>query len=150
VRHRALGLSLVLLLTGVVPNIAAQEADVRSAVNATLDAWSTGQYAAFVDNYHPDARGFFLDGGPLMEGFSVAALEAAADAGFMAEVKVRDLDVQVHGIAAASVAYLVGALTLPGGLVLRGTWRYSETRVLTEGSWKVVQFHISKEEGGQP
>jgi ketosteroid isomerase-like protein len=148
VRHRALGLSLVLLVVGAVPNISAQQAEVESAVHATLGAWSSGQYADFVENYHPDARGFFLDGGPLMAGgFNVAVLEAAANAGFAADVRVEDLDVQVHGETAISVAYLVGSLTLPGGLVMQGTWRYSETRLSTAAGWKVIQFHVSQLEG---
>lgn len=147
-RHRVVGLSLVLLLVGAVPNVSAQEAEVEGAVNATLAAWSSGDYQAFVDQYHPDARGFFLDGGPLLAGgFDVQVLQAAADAGFAASVEVRDLDVQVHGSSSVAVAYLVGSLTLPGGFVMEGTWRYSETRVSTAQGWKVIQFHVSQQEG---
>ena len=47
-RHRALGLGLVLLVFGAVPNISAQEAEVEAAVHATLGAWSAGEYADFV------------------------------------------------------------------------------------------------------
>jgi ketosteroid isomerase-like protein len=148
VRHRALGLGLVLLVFGAVPNISAQEAEVEAAVHATLGAWSAGEYADFVAQYQADARGFFLDGGPLMDGgFNVALLQAAANAGFAADVDVQDLDVQIHGQTAISVAYLIGSLTLPGGLVMPGTWRYSETRVSTDDGWKVIQFHVSPQEG---
>lgn len=126
---------------------AAQQAEVEAAVRATLDAWRSGEYAAFVDSYHPDARGFFLDGGDVIEGFSLDALEATAEAGFRADVTLRALDVVVYGSAAVAVGMLDGTLTLPGGLQLAGPWRYSETRVRSEGGWKVVQFHISRREG---
>ena len=71
-----------------------------------------------------------------------------ADAGFQANVEVQDLDVQMHGGTAMSVGYLVGSLTLPGGMSLSGTWRYSESRVETPDGWLIVQFHISQQSGG--
>jgi len=149
VSRRVLGLGLVLLFTAV-PNVRAQEAEVSAAVTATLTAWVEGEYEAFVGNYHPDARGFFLDGGALIQGFSAPTLEAMAQAGFKADITVRDLDVQVHGSLAVSIAYLEGALTMPGGMVLEATWRYSETRLQTDAGWKVVQFHISPQQSGFP
>jgi ketosteroid isomerase-like protein len=148
VSRRVLGLGLGLLLLAAVPNVRAQEAEVSAAVSATLAAWAEGEYETFVGFYHPDARGFFLDGGALMQGFSTPALQAMAQAGFEANVQVRDLDVKMYGSMAVSVAYVEGALTLPGGLVLEGTWRYSETRVETDGGWKVVQFHMSPQQSG--
>jgi hypothetical protein len=73
-----------------------------------------------------------------------------AQAGFKADITVRDLDVQLHGSLAVSIAYLEGALTMPGGMVLEATWRYSETRLQTDAGWKVVQFHISPQQSGFP
>ena len=146
--RRVLGFGLVVLLSAAVPNVRAQEAEVSAAVTATLTAWADGEYETFVGYYHADARGFFLDGGALIQGFSAPALEAMAQAGFKADVEVRDLDVQMHGSTAVSVAYIEGSLTLPGGLVLEGTWRYSETRVETDNGWKVVQFHMSSLQSG--
>jgi ketosteroid isomerase-like protein len=105
---RVSGLGLMLLLVAAVPNIRAQEAEVSAAVHATLEAWAAGDFETFVGFYHPDARGFFLDGRPLIDGFSVDALQVMADAGFQANVEVQDLDVQMHGGTAMSVGYLVG------------------------------------------
>lgn len=148
VSQRVLGFGLVVLLLAAVPNVRAQETEVSDAVTATLTAWADGEYEKFVSYYHADARGFFLDGGSLIQGFSAPALEAMAQAGFKADVTVRDLDVQMHGSMAVTVAYIEGSLTLPGGLVLEATWRYSETRIETDEGWKVVQFHMSTLQSG--
>lgn len=121
------------------------EAEVRAAVSETLDAWSSGDFERLAAHYHEDVRGFFLQGAALARGFNAAALEIAYEAGLRAEVSVRDLDVQIHGLAAASVAYVDGAVHLPGGQPsISGTWRYSETRLRTEDGWKIVQYHFSR------
>ena len=123
-----------------------QEAEVRAAVAETLDAWTSGRFEDFAGFYHDDARGFFLDGGPLTGGFSVSALEAAQTMGFQTELELEGLEVSVYDGVAASAAYLVGRLILPGGATVDGTWRYTDTRVLEDGEWKVVQFHFSQQE----
>ena len=121
------------------------EPQVRAAVEATLEAWTNGDFESLAGHYHDQARGFFLEGAPLARGFNAAALQMAWDAGMRAEVSVRDLDVQVYGDAASSVAYVDGTLSLPGGQPpITGTWRYSETRVASDGAWKVVQYHFSR------
>ena len=135
--------ALILAYLVMAPGAAAQESAVRSAINQTLSAWAGGDFATFATSYMPDARGFFLDGGPLIEGVDVEALKAGYDAGLRAEFTLRDLQVRVVGGVAVSSAYLDGSLTLPGGLVRRGTWRYSETRIQDGGKWKVLQFHFS-------
>lgn len=145
----ASGILAVLLLLGPPTSRAsAQEADVEDAVRATLDALSDGRYEEFLAHFAPTARGFFLDGGALLAtGFNADQLNLAAQAGAGINVELDDLDSKVHGDAAVSVAYLEGSLTLPGGMVIEGTWRYSETRVLSDGAWRVVQFHMSELSG---
>ncbi len=145
---RVVGLGLALLMGGLAGNVHAQEAEVSAAVRATLAALTAGRYQDFVAQYHPNARGFFLDGGPLMQGFDAATLQSAAEAGVKTSVTLRDLDVKVYGAVAVSVGYLEGTLTLPGGISLPGTWRYSETRIPVNGAWKIVQFHISQSADG--
>lgn len=144
-RPRAWSLVLSLLILAGAPNLRAQEAEVSSAIQATLEAYATGDFESFVGQYHSEARGFFLDGGVLLQGFNLAALQAVYNAGFRADVTVSDIDVQVHGPAAVSVAYLNGSLSLPGGVSIPGSWRYSETRIQEGGAWKIVQFHISEQ-----
>ena len=130
------------------PGLDAQEREVEDAVEATLEALSEGRYEDFLSHFLPSARGFFLDGGSLLStGFSAQQLNLAAQAGAGVDVELDDLDSAVHGDAAVSVAYLEGSVTLPGGIVVEGVWRYSETRVLVDGAWKVVQFHMSEMSG---
>lgn len=152
-RIRVLALSLafafVLPALQAGATVEAQEADVRAAVAETLDAWTSGRFEAFAGFYHEDARGFFLDGGPLTGGFSVSNLEAARTMGFETELELEGLEVSVFDSVAASAGYLVGRLILPGGATVEGTWRYTDTRVLKDGSWKVVQFHFSQLDDSQ-
>lgn len=123
---------------------AGQEAAVRRAVSETLSAWVGGDFPTFAAFYRPEAKGFFLDGGVLLEGIDATALQAGYDAGVRADFKLRDLQVRLYGEVAVANAYLDGSLTLPGGAVRSGTWRYTETRVPDGGTWKVVQFHFSE------
>lgn len=145
-KGRAVGWLLALLLGGPL-SLHAQEAEVSAAVRETLTAWSNEDYETFLSFYHPEARGFFLDGSRLIRGFDPAVLAAARDAGFDAEVELRDLEVAVLGTTAIAVGYVSGTLTLPGGISIDGSWRYSETRVLDDGVWKTIQFHFSELQG---
>ena len=148
-RIRALPLVLALACLPLPSTVHAQEEDVRAAVAETLDAWTTGRFEAFAGFYHSDARGFFLDGGPLTGGFTVDALEAASAMGFQTELELEGLEVSVWDGVAASAGYLAGRLILPGGATMDGTWRYTDTRVLVDGQWKVVQFHFSQQQEPQ-
>ncbi|MFQ6047337.1 MAG: YybH family protein [Gemmatimonadales bacterium] len=143
---RGITLSLVVTLGAVLPPrpAAAQADGVRAAMIETLAAWRDGDFDRFAQYYHPETRGFFFDGGYLVEGFNREALEAAYEAGFRAQIEVREIDVKVYGNTAVGVAYADGTITLPGGATQSGTWRYSETRVNEGGVWKIVQYHFSK------
>lgn len=137
---------LIVLISGMTLSVRsgfAQEAEVRAAVLESLAAWKEGNVEAFAQFFGPDSRGFNLDGGLLIQGFNPAALQAALAAGLGIDVEPRDVDVKVYGNAAIVVAYLVGSISLPGGVTHEGTWRYSETRVRNGDVWKVVQYHIS-------
>ena len=107
---------LFFLLALPVPGaLRAQEEAVQQAIVETLAAWTSGSFETFQTFYAPDTRGFFLDGGLLVEGFNLGALQAAYNTGFRAEFEVRDLDVRLVGDVALSTSYLEGALTLPSG-----------------------------------
>ncbi len=122
----------------------AQEADVRAAVEATLAALIARDVPAYANFYHEDTRGFFVDRSNMIEGFSSLAVRAAFITGLRLDVVMSDLNVKVYGDAAVVGALFRGSVTLPGGAVATGTWRYSETRVLDDGTWKVVQYHLSQ------
>jgi len=121
----------------------AQDDPVREAMEATLAAWNEGDFETLTAQFAVDARGFFLDGGILLRGFNRPVFEAAYAAGFRASMTARDPDIRVLGEVALSVAFLDGSLTLPDGSLQQGSWRYSETRVLREGTWQIVQYHFS-------
>ena len=122
----------------------AQETDVEAAVSETLAALVTNEFTAFANFFHDDVRGFFVDGSAMIEGFSALAFRTAYLAGLRTNVVMRDLNVRVYGNTAVSGALVTGSVTLPGGAVREGTWRYSDTRVLEEGTWKIIQYHISQ------
>ena len=146
-RVRTVIFILLLASPWVARPAAGQEAEVRDAITETLVAWRSGDFQRFASFYHADTRGFFLDGGMLVEGFNVATLEAAYNAGFRADLEVGDVSVLMHGDVALTTGLLEGVLTMPGGGVLQGTWRYSDARVLDEGIWKVIQYHFSEMAG---
>jgi ketosteroid isomerase-like protein len=122
----------------------AQEADIEVAVSETLAAVATNEFTALANFFHDDVRGFFVNGSAMIEGFSALAFRAAYLAGLRTNVVMRDLNVRVYGNTAVSGALITGSVTLPGGAVREGTWRYSDTRVLEEGTWKIIQYHISQ------
>ena len=150
--QRAIRISAVLICGLIIYTQTAQSQveEVRAAMLASLAAWNEGDVEAFGSFFGAETRGFNLDGGVLIRGFNPAALEAALNAGFAINVTPRDIDVKVYGNAAVGVAYLDGSITLPGGMVRQGTWRYSETRVKDGNVWKVVQYHISPMTVGVP
>jgi ketosteroid isomerase-like protein len=133
---------LISLLAG--RPVHAQEADVRADVSETLAALVAGDAVAFTDFFHKDARGFFVNGASVVEGISAMAFRAALLTGLQTNVVMTDLNVKAYGNTAVSAALLGGSVTLPGGAVRTGRWRYSDTRVLEDGTWKVVQYHISQ------
>jgi hypothetical protein len=123
---------------------AAQEAEVRSAMEESLAAWRDGDFEKLGSFYAVNTRGFMLDGGYLISGFSVEALQAAAEMGVAFDFQPQEVDIMMVGDGVAvAVATLEGSVTLPGGAVQEGSWRYSETRVNEGGIWKVAQYHFS-------
>jgi hypothetical protein len=124
--------------------VAAQQDAVRAAMVESLAAWSAADFQKLGSFYATQTRGFMLDGGMLITGYNAAALEMAVAAGFAFNVEPHDIDIMmVTNDVAVSVAIVEGAITLPGGALEEGSWRYSETRVLEGGAWKVVQYHFS-------
>ena len=123
----------------------AQDDDITAAVTETLAAWGAGDFDKFAAFYHPEARGFFLDGGPMITGFDVAPLEAAHEAGLRTRIELSDVKVQRYGSLAVTAALLRGTVTLPNGMEIPGAWRYTETRILEEGVWRIVQYHFSEQ-----
>ena len=133
--------SMSVLVSG---SAGAQEAEVRAAVSETLAALVARDVPKFASFFHDDTRGFFVDGASMIEGFSALAVRVAFATGLRLNVVMSDLDAKVYGNAAVSRAVFRGSVTLPGGATTSGTWRYSDTRVLDDGTWKVIQYHLSQ------
>jgi len=110
----------------------------------SLAAWSDGDFQRLGTFFAEQARGYMLGGTVLITGFNPEALEAAVAAGFSFAIEPRDIDIMMVGeTVAVAVAMVEGTITLPGGELQEGPWQYSETRILEEGRWKVVQYHFS-------
>ena len=75
----------------------------------------------------------------------MAPLEAAHEAGLRTRIELSDLKVQRYGSLAVTAALLRGTVTLPNGLEILGAWRYTETRMLEGGVWRIVQYHFSEQ-----
>jgi len=136
--------ALVLAATVLTSSAQSQEAEVLAAIEDQLSAWSAGDVQGFAAFYSDGVRGFNIDGGPLAVGFNIQMVEMAVQAGFQVTFTPRDVNVKVIGTTAVSVGYLDGEITIPGGEPQAGTWRYSETRVKEDDTWKVVQYHFSQ------
>jgi uncharacterized protein (TIGR02246 family) len=122
----------------------AQVEEARADAIKSLDAWKAGDLKEFAAYFGEDTRGFNLDGGQAISGFSAMSLKLLLAAGFRFDVEPRDIDTKIYGNTAVSIAYLEGTVTFPGGTTREGTWRYSDTRVKQDGVWRVVQYHISR------
>ena len=125
-------------------SVHAQESNVRADAMETLSALTAGDGPTFMGFFHDEVRGFFVDGSRMIEGLSLMVFRAAYLTGLRTNLVMSNLDVRVYGNTAVSGALLAGSVTLPGGAVRTGTWRYSDTRVLEEGKWKIIQYHISQ------
>ncbi len=123
--------------------LGAQETPVSIDVFATLEALVEGEVDTFVDFFHEDVRGFFVDRTAMVEGMSALAFRALLLTGLRTDLVASNLDVNRYGNTAVSAGYLTGTVRLPGGATRTGTWKYSDTRVLEDGLWKIVQYHIS-------
>ena len=136
-------LTFVTLVAAPTRVRAQTEQEVLAAIESQLAAWNAGDMTTFGTYYTPEVRGFNLDGGMLIVGFNSQLIEAAIQAGFKVEFTPRDIDITLLGNTAVAVGYLDGSLSVPGSPPQEGTWRYSETRVKTDGVWRVVQYHFS-------
>ncbi len=142
--HLSPRILLFLVLVLATSPAAAQVEEARADAQRSLDAWKAGNLKEFAAYFSEDTRGFNLDGGRAISGFSAMSLKLLLSAGFRFDVDARDIDTKIYGNTAVSIAYLEGTVTFPGGTTREGTWRYSDTRVKQDGVWRVVQYHISR------
>lgn len=143
-QHRATErVVLICWLLAAPATLAAQEAEIRQALQETIRAWNQARVDDFVQQFDPAVRGFYLDGGLMSEGVSRDATQALYDQGFKVNMELRHLDIRVFGNTAIVAGYMVGWVS-QGGVTDRGTWRFTEVRVNQNGGWRAVQYHFSK------
>lgn len=112
---------------------------------ATVQAHNAGDADAFVLQFLPECKGFFVDGG-LLQPFDAQQVKAGFAAGMRSDLQVSDLDILVDGQVATIAGYVSGTWRWPNGTRSEGTWRVTETRVKRDGGWKVLRYHFSPSE----
>ena len=109
---------------------------------ATVAAANAADADAFIPQFLPEAKGFFVNSS-LLSPFSEEDERALFEAGFKSDLQLSDIEVEVHGKMAATTAYFIGTFFLPGGSSIEGAWRYSETRLKKDGAWRILRYHFS-------
>ncbi len=128
-----------LVATAAVPSAClSQVTPVSQAVARTFAALVAGDAASARAEYMSDAQ-IFLDVGGLTE----LALDEWLEAARGIDWASAEVDSRVFGATAVTVAHVAGTLRAPAGALLAGPFRYSETRVRSDGSWRIVQLQIS-------
>ncbi|NIN72519.1 MAG: DUF4440 domain-containing protein [Gemmatimonadetes bacterium] len=139
---RSLALSLAAFLIAPGPTLS-QETEVREALQQTFAALNAGRVEEFLSYFVPRAQLFLHFGCGLgfREGIDSTGVEAwhAPFEGYAFDLEPHRVRVQVQGNSAVASAYIHGTVRYPYGLVSGGPWRYSETRILDQGKWKIVQ-----------
>ncbi len=126
--------ALAALLPAPAP---AQQSPVEDLVRRTLASLSAGDVAALRAEYLPDARVFLEYGGVRELGVDEWIGLAQGS-----EWAVEEIESRVFGGTAVTLAQVSGELRFQGGVVLRGSFRYSETRLRDGEQWKVLQQEI--------
>ncbi len=132
-------LLLCLAAAAAVPApCSSQSSPVSTAVEQTFAAMSAGDASSLRAQYMSGAR-IFLDVGPLIE----LELDEWLQVFRGVDWTPVDVESRVLGATAVTVARVEGTLRLPSGTVVEGPFRYSETRVRGDGTWRIVQQEIS-------
>ncbi|MSR19814.1 MAG: hypothetical protein EXR91_02390 [Gemmatimonadetes bacterium] len=115
-----------------------QTTGASEAVRRTFAALSAGDVAAVRAEYASGAR-IFLEYGGLLEVDVDEWLQMVRGVDWTSQ----EIDSRVLGTTAVTVVLVGGTLRLPGGAILEGPLRYSETRVRSQGTWKIAQQELS-------
>lgn len=117
--------------------------EVQQAQAAFLTALNQGDVAAILRLNQPGGDTFYLDNDLLFPDPDQTAWEGAFAAGLKYALQSRHEEIKVFGQCAVVTGYLVGTVTVPGGTVLRQTWRTTMVWVQTAGSWRNQHVHLS-------
>ena len=142
---------LTVLVVGIfltVTSFAADEDDVKTAVQKLYDALNNGDPAGYVNLVLPGYTHFPRSGG-LLTGASTSeelrkTLQGMFEAGLVFNVRIHHLEVKNHGTTAIATYYTTGPVTYPDGTVLQGTFRASLVWLKQAGQWKIAHMHLSR------
>ena len=124
---------------GGVPALAAsQETDIDVVVLRAFSALSEGDVDAYLSQVRPGARVIVHYSGTL-------ELHVDEWRASLRDVtwEPRQISSRVFGNTAVTVAQLDGTLRMPGGDAFDGPWRFAETRIRDQGTWRIVQLELS-------
>ncbi|MEQ1857174.1 MAG: DUF5916 domain-containing protein, partial [Longimicrobiales bacterium] len=115
----------------------AQQPSAEDVVRRTLALLGVGDDAALRAEYMHGAQ-VFLEYGGVRE-LGVDEWIGLARGGAWS---VETIESRVFGRTAVTLAEVTGTLRFPGGVILEGEFRYSETRVRDGDLWKILQQEI--------
>ena len=124
---------------GGVPTLAAsQETDIDVVVLRAFSALSEGDVDAYLSEVRPGAR-VIVHYSETLELHVDEWRESLSDVTW----EPGQLSSRVSGNTAVTVTQLDGTLRMPGGDALDGPWRFAETRIRDQGTWRIVQLELS-------
>ena len=139
VRSICRALMLCFGAAGGVPALAAsQETDIDVVVLRAFSALSEGDVDAYLSQVRPGARVIVHYSGTLelhVDEWRESLRDVTWEPG--------QISSRVFGNTAVTVAQLDGTLRMPGGDALDGPWRFAETRIRDQGTWRIVQLELS-------
>ncbi len=119
--------------------------DVKAAMGGHFAAVNSGDVDAYTPYYAN--QGSVFAGGALLERLSVeqrkSNFQAAVDSGVRRELRMRNLEVQIHGNVAIATGYLLGSTTHPDGTTQRTSQQRTGVLIKQGGQWKEVHRHSS-------
>jgi uncharacterized protein (TIGR02246 family) len=126
------------------PPAAGSAAEVEAVVRRSVTSRASGDLLMFSRAYAPNATCFHRRGSPLAPVGSIAERKALYEAGYRADVNIRDIRVHVLSADAAyATAVTEGSVTNPDGSVEDGPWRYTAVLQRFDGVWAIVHVACS-------
>ncbi|MBT3265683.1 SnoaL-like domain-containing protein [Candidatus Poribacteria bacterium] len=119
-----------------------EDRGLNPALDTVMQAWNSGDVDAFWEHVDPSLSGFSFRQ-DLLGSLSKEAFQGLYDAGYQVRVVEKHRRTHIYGDTAVATSYIEGAITLPGDVVMTGTWRMSSVWVLRDAGWRMAHYHHS-------